>query len=160
VHKLLYYCQGHHLAVFGEPLFREAVSAWDLGPVIGEFWFAEENGAAPAGSSNELDEAQLNTVGYVVSRYGKLTATDLINLTHAEEPWRIANSNRRPRTSTKIRRQWMEDYFRTNGADDADVPIDSDEISRWLDEAAIEREGHGEPRPDSREALVARLRRG
>jgi uncharacterized phage-associated protein len=31
LHKLLYYCQGHHLAVFDEPLFAETVSAYDMG---------------------------------------------------------------------------------------------------------------------------------
>ena len=42
LHKLLYYCQGHHLAVFDEPLFRETISAWDMGPVVGELWKAEQ----------------------------------------------------------------------------------------------------------------------
>jgi uncharacterized phage-associated protein len=35
LHKLLYYCQGHHLATFGLPLFDESISAWDMGPVVG-----------------------------------------------------------------------------------------------------------------------------
>src|SRR5690349_6342361 len=33
LHKLLYYVQGHHLAAFGQPLFRESISAWDMGPI-------------------------------------------------------------------------------------------------------------------------------
>lgn len=32
--KLLYYCQGHHLAHVEEPLFTEPVMAWDMGPVL------------------------------------------------------------------------------------------------------------------------------
>jgi uncharacterized phage-associated protein len=28
LHKLLYYCQGHHLAHFGKPLFSDTISAW------------------------------------------------------------------------------------------------------------------------------------
>ncbi|MDG4790354.1 hypothetical protein O7626_40865 [Micromonospora sp. WMMD1102] len=45
LHALLYYCQGHHLAHTGEPLFREEIVAapadfWDtdrasLPPVVG-----------------------------------------------------------------------------------------------------------------------------
>ncbi|MBO0869079.1 MAG: hypothetical protein J2P15_10980 [Micromonosporaceae bacterium] len=31
LHKLLYYCQGHHLAHFGVPLFAESVVAFDMG---------------------------------------------------------------------------------------------------------------------------------
>ncbi|HEY6595845.1 MAG TPA: type II toxin-antitoxin system antitoxin SocA domain-containing protein [Asanoa sp.] len=34
LHKLLYYCQGHHLAAFGSPLFAESIGAWDMGPVV------------------------------------------------------------------------------------------------------------------------------
>ena len=34
LHKLLYHCQGHHLAHFSEPLVAEAVMAWDMGPVV------------------------------------------------------------------------------------------------------------------------------
>jgi hypothetical protein len=38
LHKLLYYCQGHHLATFGEPLFGENIGAWDMGPVVEPLW--------------------------------------------------------------------------------------------------------------------------
>src|SRR5947207_14369309 len=82
LHKLLYYCQGHHLAAFGEPLFGETISAWDMGPVVGTLWKQEKDGEpapvpARAGAgvgvgAARLSEAELNTVGYVVSRYGGL----------------------------------------------------------------------------------------
>jgi uncharacterized phage-associated protein len=42
LHKLLYYCQGHHLATFGEPLFSETISARDMGPVVGTLWREEK----------------------------------------------------------------------------------------------------------------------
>jgi len=42
LHKLLYYCQGHHLAAFGAPLFSQSISAWDMGPVVGELWHEEK----------------------------------------------------------------------------------------------------------------------
>src|SRR5919199_6311744 len=78
LHKLLYYCQGHHLATFGRPLFDETVSAWDMGPVVGSLWFAEKQGIVPAGDpSGPLGEAELNTVGYVLSRYGRLSGRGL-----------------------------------------------------------------------------------
>jgi uncharacterized phage-associated protein len=156
-HKLLYYCQGHHLAAFGEPLFRETVSAWDLGPVVGEYWYAENEGAEP-GSSETLDEAQLNTVGYVASRYGKMSASDLIKLTHVEDPWLTANQGRRPKTSRRIENEWMRDYFRQNAADDDEIPLDSDAVTAWLTRAAAERAVRPEPQVDSREELLARLR--
>jgi len=43
-----------------------------------------------------MNEAQLNTVGYVLSRYGSLTGQDLEHLTLGEEPWQLADSGRRP----------------------------------------------------------------
>jgi uncharacterized phage-associated protein len=164
LHKLLYYCQGHHLAAFDEPLFREMISAWDMGPVVGELWFQEREGVSVGVS--ELDEAQLNTVGYVVSRYGKLTGKDLENLTHSETPWQTADAIRRG-GSAKIRSQWIRDYFRTDGgpcAGDDEVPFDVDEVSDWLADA---NERRNEPTsPDTRDqlaayrdAIAARLRR-
>jgi uncharacterized phage-associated protein len=38
LYKLLYYCQGHHLATFGAPLFHEQIGAWDMGPVVEGLW--------------------------------------------------------------------------------------------------------------------------
>lgn len=51
LHKLLYYCQGHHLATFGRPLFNETISAWDMGPVVGALWFAEKEASSPSGTA-------------------------------------------------------------------------------------------------------------
>jgi hypothetical protein len=70
LHKLLYYCQGHHLAATGEPLFSETISAWDMGPVVGTLWFTEKD-RGPSPTTTELTESQLNTVSYVLSRYRK-----------------------------------------------------------------------------------------
>lgn len=72
LHKLLYYCQGHHLADVGRPLFAESIAAWDIGPVVGKLWKSEQAGP-PATNVRALDDAALNTIGYVVSRYGALT---------------------------------------------------------------------------------------
>jgi uncharacterized phage-associated protein len=73
----LYYCQGHQLATFGEPLFQEAISAWDMGPVVGTLWHDEKHHGID-GEVTPLSEAELNTIGYVVSRYGRFTGTDLV----------------------------------------------------------------------------------
>lgn len=117
LHKLLYYCQGHHLASFGVPIFGESVSAWDMGPVVCRLWFAEKSGREGLGV--ELaDEAVLNTIGYVVSRYGQLSARDLEHMTHAEMPWRRANEIREPGKSERIQNEWILDYFRSDGEDD------------------------------------------
>jgi uncharacterized phage-associated protein len=157
LHKLLYYCQGHHLAAFDEPLFSETISAWDMGPVVGTLWKEEKQGDVPT-VHREMDEAQLNTIGYVLSRYGALTGQDLENLTHSEGPWQLADSGRRPGESSRIKLEWIKQYFRTSGSvddEEDEVLLDSASVTQWLQDAEKRREDPS--RPDSREELEARL---
>lgn len=158
LHKLLYYCQGHHLASFGAPMFADTVSAWDMGPVIGSLWYAEKEGTAPEAES-PLSEAQLNTVGYVISRYGRLSGLDLEHLTHSEAPWQRADAGRRPHESSRIEPAWMQEYFTTADSDDEDdrTVLDSRAVRDWLKDADLRRR-----RPsveDTYEAIRARLNR-
>ena len=37
--KLLYYCQGIHLAAYDCPLFDEDIEAWEHGPVVVSIWY-------------------------------------------------------------------------------------------------------------------------
>lgn len=156
LHKLLYYCQGHHLATCGEPLFRETISAWDMGPVVASLWKQESSGVMPT-SGAPLNEAQLNTVGYVLSRYGALTGTDLAHLTHSETPWQRANAHRPPGGTSRIREEWIKEYFETAGAPDEDdeVTPDGADVKRLLD-GALERLAES-LHPDSLDELRARL---
>ena len=159
VHKWLYLAQGHHLATFGTPLFHDTISAWDMGPVVGALWRAEQEDE-DLGEPRPLDEAELNTVGYVVSRYGGLSSKDLINLTHSQAPWKDADAGRPPRTSIKIQPEAIRDYFVSVDLDeDGDVtaPIDGEVLASWLRESAAARSAPS--RPDSIERLRARLAR-
>jgi uncharacterized phage-associated protein len=89
VQKLLYYCHGWHLAFTGNPMFSERVEAWELGPVVPAVYSADKYaGFVPP--SQELDDATARTIHWVVGRYGSLTASDLVTLTHAEDPWKDA----------------------------------------------------------------------
>jgi len=160
LHKLLYYCQGHHLATFGEPLFVEPISAWDMGPVVQDVWAHEKN-AGPRNAGSNLGEAQLNTIGYVLSRYGGMTGIDLARLSHGESPWQRANMTRRPRGSVTIQNEWIREYFADEGAPevaDEEAVLDSAEVSAWLDGALARR---AEPlRRDDPGEIRARLVRG
>lgn len=160
LHKLLYYCQGHHLASFDRPLFAERVSAWDMGPVVGRLWHDERQGSiapvAVAEADVKLGESELNTIGYVLSRYGALTGQDLELLSHSESPWRIADQVRQPGGSSPISLDSMRHYFRTDGAPDAgSVPLDSAMVREWLSDAADRHELPAEL--DSLDELRARL---
>jgi len=161
LHKLLYYCQGHHLAAFGEALFIEPIAAWDTGPVVERLWQDEKYGLQPP-SPQALDEAGLNTIGYVASRYGALTAHDLEVMTRGEPPWQLADAARRPHERVVIRPEWMLEYFRGDGAADDgadDLPLDSETVSATLRELAAE-PSSDEREADSLEALRTWGRRG
>lgn len=156
--KLLYYAQGHHLATFGRPLFHDAIYAWDMGPVVPSVWKEERDGdpwvaetVAPS-----LGEAELNTVGYVLSRYGNLSGKDLENLSHSEAPWRDANTRRLPGGSVCIEQEAIREFFAA--ADDTsedDIRLDSDEVRAWLADAE---ERLNDPlKPDDLDALYVKL---
>jgi uncharacterized phage-associated protein len=155
-HKLLYYCQGHHLATFGRPLFPERISAWDMGPVVGQVWYAEKNGQTPE-QLPALGEAELNTVGYVLSRYGALSGTDLERLTHHEPPWAGADEGRAPGSTVEIAQSAIETFFRSSPfADDDEAPALSAEAVQRLVAGAHDR--LAEPAtPDDPAALRARV---
>jgi uncharacterized phage-associated protein len=126
LHKLLYYCQGHHLAHSGEPMFEEAVCAWDMGPVVEALWRAEKRGKRLPDPARITDNGILNTIGYVLSRYGTATGVDLQHMSHAEKPWQLADVGRPPGGSVLIENDWMCDYFRGEGAPtvgDDDFPV-------------------------------------
>ena len=89
IQKLLYYCQGWHLAFTDSEMFPESIAAWKLGPVVAEVYRADKyNVQTP--SPSELDDAALRTIHWVSERYGALNAMELVALTHAEDPWRDA----------------------------------------------------------------------
>ncbi|MGH4013193.1 MAG: Panacea domain-containing protein [Pseudonocardiaceae bacterium] len=155
LHKLLYYCQGHHLATFDEPLFADTIEAWDMGPVVSTLWRAEKHGA-PSPARQQLGEAELNTIGYVLSRYGALTGKDLENLTHSEDPWLTADEDRPPGGSTTIKHDVIARYFRTNSSTEGEEgALDRAVISQWLQETTSQPAEPG--RPLGREELLARF---
>lgn len=92
LHKLLYYCQGWHLALNdGTSLFDDQVEAWTHGPVVAGLWADEKHGR-PMSDPKPLSGDALVTVDYVVERYGRLSGRDLRELSHAEDPWRDATA--------------------------------------------------------------------
>jgi uncharacterized phage-associated protein len=87
--SLLYFVQGWHLAAFREPLFRETINAWEMGPVVADLWADEKHDRGRPTPRPLLDE-QAASIDYIVERYGHLTGTDLMRITHADGPWREA----------------------------------------------------------------------
>jgi hypothetical protein len=129
-----------------------------MGPVIGSLWHEEREGEHEIPPA-ELGEAELNTIGYVLSRYGALSGVDLRHLTHSEQPWRDADNRRIHGTSARIPIEAIRDYFTSAQSDDEPdgglTPLDADAVAAWLKDAPARR---SEPaRRDSVEGLRSRL---
>jgi uncharacterized phage-associated protein len=90
VHKLLYYCQGWHLARRGAPLFDEELEAWKEGPVVAKVW-RDEKYSRPMPAPQSLSAEQLETVDLVIARYGRFTGGALSQMAHTEDPWLTAS---------------------------------------------------------------------
>lgn len=115
--KLVYYAQGFHLALEGEPLFAETIEAWEHGPVIPALYrglqqHGPEPVPAPLNGVNrtEYPEHVRELLDEVYSVYGQFSAWKLRNMTHEERPWREAY-DRGPASAIEL--DVMKDYFAT-----------------------------------------------
>jgi len=102
--KLIYFAHGWHLALTHEPLIAEPVEAWEFGPVVPsvyhEFKAARKGAIRTRAAELSLDDLEFKPVPpprddatcrllqRVWNTYGKLSATQLSNLTHLPDtPW-------------------------------------------------------------------------
>lgn len=94
--KLLYYVQGWHLAVAGRPVFPDRIEAWKAGPVVPEVYKHHEGKREVTswdeGDPCRLDDDHRETVRWVVARYAGFDRHQLSEMTHDEEPWRVARA--------------------------------------------------------------------
>ena len=112
VQKLLYYAQGFHLAMFGTPLFPEAIKAWVHGPVVPQVWHQyKEFGSGPipveAASLSKYSQKTQKFLDEVYSVYGQFTASRLRDMTHNEPPWKNT------RQGEPISRTSLTEFFKT-----------------------------------------------
>ena len=115
--KLLYYVQGWSLGLFQEPAFKERIEAWVHGPVVPEMFHAYRHFRwnpidVPSGSSSIPDSMKTH-INEVLKVYGSLTAVQLEQLSHEEEPWRQAREGLPPRAPSNvvISQEVMKNYF-------------------------------------------------
>lgn len=94
LHKLVYYCQAWSLVWDDDEMFPEEVEAWANGPVVRELYEIHRGkyrvGCLPAGNSDALDDRQRSTVDAVLKFYGDKSPQWLSDLTHMEDPWKLA----------------------------------------------------------------------
>ncbi len=115
--KLAYYCQAWSLVWDSEPLFQERIEAWANGPVISELYdlcrgeyFIKD---ISKGDANNLTPKQKETILSVLKYYGDKSPQWLSDLTHSEDPWRIARKGipEGDRSNREITLASMEEYY-------------------------------------------------
>ena len=92
--KLCYYSQAWSLVWDEEPLFKENIEAWALGPVVPELYL-EHKGQfkidnISRGNIGNLNNEQKESIDNVIKFYDKYNAQQLSDITHSETPWKDA----------------------------------------------------------------------
>lgn len=116
--KLLYLAQGVSLAAYGTPIFPDPIVAWKLGPAIDSVHhrFAGKReivGEITDQDRQDYEEVESNpevsaVLNAVYETYGGMSASDLVNFTHKQDPWIETNQ------SGVIDPDSMKDYFQKN----------------------------------------------
>lgn len=118
--KLCYYSQAWSLVWDDQPLFNEDFEAWANGPVCTELFSAHRGmytisaSELKKGDSSIFDSTQRETIDAVLNYYGDKEPYWLSQLTHMEDPWKLARGNCKmgEKCTTIITKQSMEDYYR------------------------------------------------
>jgi uncharacterized phage-associated protein len=115
--KLVYYCQAWSLVWDEVPLFTEKIEAWINGPIVPELYTLHQGQfeihSLTQGDPNCLTEIQRETVDAVLRAYANKSSQWLSDLTHSEDPWRLARHGLRPneRGNWEISLASMSDYY-------------------------------------------------
>lgn len=92
--KLVYYSQAWSLVWDDDAIFPEEIEAWANGPVVRELYNAHRGQyrlrSLRDGNLGALTEDQRMTVEAVQDFYGDKSPQWLSDLTHMENPWRLA----------------------------------------------------------------------
>jgi uncharacterized phage-associated protein len=92
--RLVYYCQGVHLALYDKPLFPEPIEAWTHGPVCPALYGTlKQAGAHPVGeldAKDDLTGTEKRLIAGAYQQYGQFAAWKLRNMTRKETPWAAA----------------------------------------------------------------------
>lgn len=147
IDRLLYYLQGHHLAMFGQPAYDAAVLAGADGPTVAGF--TDQHAEHVPGT---LSQATMTAVVVVAARYGRLSTGDLNRLSQAETPWRATN------VGQPISHDLLREFFTGPGRPDEPAhpllrehnPVRE---ARIREEVTRIRTGQREPRPDDLDAF-------
>lgn len=116
--KLVYYAQAWSLVLRDKPLFSENIEAWPHGPVVYDVWnnYREYKHTAipePEVCDLNFSEDEIEVLEEVWNTYGELSARQLENLTHSEQPWQEAREGLDPGEKSRevISCETMKSYY-------------------------------------------------
>lgn len=135
LHKLLYYVQSWHLALYDKPLFDEKFQAWVHGPALRTIYDRYKDSKSmysqidieDLGAIEDLErkissipEESKEHIEYVLESYGDLSGVQLERLTHKEKPWIKARGGipRSQRSENLISEDEMKKYYANMISDD------------------------------------------
>ena len=126
--KLVSIAYGFHLVAANKPLFMERIEAWSLGPVVPELYhefkrFGYEPITKKATIFNHhkgkfftprvADQRTRAVLRFVWTRYGKRTAFQLVQMTHAPgTPWEKARAEAKAVIDNDDMREHYRDLLR------------------------------------------------
>lgn len=130
--KLLYFVQAIFLINKNVPCFKEAIEAWDLGPVVpvayqafkkygsrsippvkysyyiedGKLWDAKKMHFEDNVIENNIDRLLIETV---IKKFASRSSSELVSLTHNQKPWRETYQSHR---NNVISIDKIKEYFK------------------------------------------------
>jgi len=138
--KLVYFCQGYFLALYGRQLFPDPIEAWEHGPVCPKLYrLFKPYGSSPLTTSIDpqrirLEDYEKRLIDMVYGSYGQYSASKLRNITHEKGPWNATAQN--AVISHEIMLEYFESLVETNPAE---IPLsterEKDELVKILERA-------------------------
>ena len=115
--KLCYYSQAWSLVWDEQKLFHNRIEAWANGPVISGLYSSHyrqyDVAEIAGGDSSKLSSFQKATIDKVTKFYGDYTSKQLSDMTHMEEPWKLARGDtpEGERSNNVITVESMAEYY-------------------------------------------------
>lgn len=110
--KILYFVQAQFLVALGYPCFKDAIEAWDFGPVVRSVY----NQYKRYGSTNiysgdmsletEMKEIEKDSIQLIIDKCVNFSANQLVEITHNQDPWKNAYKK-----NVYISNNAIRDYF-------------------------------------------------
>ena len=113
--KLLYFVQAQFLvnSPDGQPCFRQRMEAWDFGPVVPEVYRAYRYYGSAVIPYDGCETTSISAedgrlIGAMLNHCAKYSTPTLVDITHAQDPWKNAYHN----FDNEIRPEAIRAYFK------------------------------------------------